>query len=76
MPGLISVQIYAFVRGVQPQKRQLVMVVPVQKYDMEKGVLLEVARGVQWWYPGNLLQCKVVNHMQTPRVLRKGVVMA
>ena len=57
-----SVQMEKFVTGLQPQYRQLVLVIPTQPYDMELGSELGIARGVQWWYPaGNPLQCKVVN---------------
>ena len=35
---------------------------------------LRIARGVQWWYPGNPLQCKVVNRTKTAMTIQQGVV--
>ena len=74
--GFVSVQKEAFVTGPQPQDRQLVLVIPTQPYDMELGAELGVARGVQWWYPGNPLQCKVVNRTKTAMTIQQGVVVA
>lgn len=74
--GFVSVQTEAFVMGPQPQDRQLVLVIPTQLYDMELGAELGIARGVQWWYPGNPLQCKVVNRTKTAMTIQRGAVIA
>ena len=74
--GFVSVQTEAYVKGPQPQDRQLVLVVPTQSYDMEQGAELGIARGVQWWYPGNPLQCKVVNRSSRPIAIQQGLVVA
>ena len=44
--GFVSLQIPAFVKGPQPQERQLVLITPTKSYDLEQGVNLGVARGV------------------------------
>ena len=44
-----------------PQERQLVLTLPTEKYDMERGALVGVARGIQWWDPGMPVHCKIVN---------------
>ena len=41
---------------------------------MELGAELGIASGVQWWYPGDPLQCKVVNRTKTAMTIEKGVV--
>ena len=43
---------------------------------MELGAELGIARGVQWWYPGNPLQCKVVNRTKTAMTIQRGAVIA
>ena len=43
---------------------------------MELGAELGVASGVQWWYPGNPLQCKVVDRTKTSVTIQQGVVVA
>ena len=58
------------VTGPLPQDKQLVMLLPVEKYDLEKEALVGIARGVQWWTPGNPVICKLVNRGKMPgRVL-------
>ena len=44
--------------------------------DLELGAELGVARGVQWWYPYTLVQCKVVNVTNTLKTLQRGTVVA
>ena len=44
-----------------PQDRQLVLTLPTEKYDMERGALVGVARGIQWWDPGMPVHCKIVS---------------
>ena len=53
-----------FVKGHQPQVQQLVVVEITNRYDLELGVDLAVPRGVQWWFPGVPLQCKLSNVTQ------------
>ena len=43
---------------------------------MELGAELGIARGVQWWYPGNPLQCKVFNRTKTAMTIQRGAVIA
>lgn len=74
--GVISVQTEAYVKGPQHQDRQPVLVVPTQPYDMELGTELGIARRMQWWYPGNPLQCKVVNRTNTPTAIQESLVVA
>ena len=74
--GFISVQVDANARGVQPQDRQLIVVVINKPYGMELGAEMGVPRGTQWWYPGTPLQCKVVNRSKASLTLKRVVVVA
>lgn len=74
--GLVSMQTETFVKGPQPKDRQLVLVVSTRPFDMEIVAELGVARAVQWWYPGNLLQCTVINRTNTPLAVPKFFVVA
>lgn len=64
--GSVSLEINAFVRGPQPQSRQLVLLSPLPSFDLKLEVGLGVARGVQWWYPHTPLKCKLVNVTKAP----------
>lgn len=44
LPGFASIQMEALMKGILPQERQLVMVVPLFSYDMEGGAELGLAR--------------------------------
>ena len=69
--GFVGVAVEGFVTGPQPQDRQLVIIQPLDKYDMETGAEVGVARGVQWWEPGTPVYCKIVNRSNTRgKVLR------
>ncbi|CAM9821477.1 unnamed protein product, partial [Choristocarpus tenellus] len=59
--GFVSKVCKGFVKGAQPQSRQLVMIEPLSEYNMELGNAVGVARGVQWWNPGTPIYCKLVN---------------
>ena len=73
----VCMQTETFVTGPQSRDRQLVvLVIPRQPYDMELGAELETARGVQWWYSGTPLQCKVVDRTKTAMTIQQGVVVA
>lgn len=74
--GFISLQISAFVKGPQPQERQLVLITPTTAYDLEQGADLGTARGVQWWYPHTPLHCKMVNVTKTSVSLQRGMTIA
>ena len=66
VPGFVSKMVECSVTGPMPQNKQLVIVLPVEKLDMEKGAVLEVARGVQWWERNTPIYVKVVNRGKTP----------
>ena len=71
VPGFGSRSAPGLVTGPLPQGRQLVMILPIEKYDLEKEALVGIARGVQWWIPGTPVTCKLVNRGKVPgRVLR------
>lgn len=74
--GFVSLQIPAFVKGPQPQERQLVLINPTKTYDLEHGADLGIARGVEWWYPHTPLHCKVVNVTKLPITLQRGMTVA
>ena len=61
VPGFTNVVVESAAIGVQPQDRQLVMVLPVEKYDVNKGARIGVARSVMWYTPGSPVYIKVVN---------------
>ena len=71
--GYVSLEIDAFVKGPQPQTRQLVLVTPLPSFDPGTGADLGVARGVQWWYPHTSLRCKLVNLSRAPVSIQKGL---
>lgn len=50
--GFTSVALEAAAVGVQPQDRQLVMVLPSEKYDLSSGAKVGIARSAMWWTPG------------------------
>ena len=62
--GGTSIQVDAFVKGLQPQVQQLVVVEPTKSYDLKLGVDLGVPRGAQLWFPGMPLQCMLSNVTQ------------
>ena len=49
LPGFTSIIVKGFATGPMPQDRQLVLTLPTENYDMERGALVGVARGIQWW---------------------------
>ena len=61
LPGFTSIIVEYFATGPMPQDRQLVLTLPTEKYDMERGALVGVARGIQRWDPGMPVHCKIVN---------------
>ena len=61
LPGFTSIIVECFATEPMPQDRQFVLTLPTEKYDMERGALVGVARGIQWWDPGMPVRCKIVN---------------
>lgn len=59
--GFTSVAAEGAPIGPMPQDRQLVMVVPKRKFDLDDEATLGVARAVMWWTPGTPVYCKLVN---------------
>ena len=47
VPGFVSCSASGVVTGPLPQDKQLVMLLPVEKYDLEKEALVGIARGVR-----------------------------
>ena len=68
LDGFVSEVRQGFVRGPLPQHRQLVIMDPVEQFDMSKGATLGCARVAQWWAPGTPLLCKMVNTSKAPAV--------
>lgn len=58
------------------QSRQLVIVEPRSRYDLGRGIDLEILRGTQRWITGSLLQCKVANVTTVERQLQRGMLVA
>ena len=48
----------------------MVVVEPKPSYNMEMGADQGIARGAQWSYPRMPLQCKVINCLKVPFVLK------
>ena len=59
--GFTTRAVEAAAVGPQPRDRQLVMVLPIERFDLEQGAVVGVARGVMWWVPGSPVYCKLVN---------------
>ena len=59
--GFVSQVVDGQVSGPHPQTRQLVLTLPTLNYDLTQGATLGVARGIQWWEPGNPVLVKLVN---------------
>lgn len=74
--GYVSLEVDAYVRGPQPQDRQLVMITPLPSFDLELAVELGVARGVQWWFPHTPFRCKLVNVSKTSATVQRGMAVA
>lgn len=69
VPGSVSAEIEARVKGPIPYAKTLVLVFPVAPFDLDEGGILGVARGVQWWNPGVRLKIKVVNKANSPTTI-------
>lgn len=74
--GFVSVEIQAYVKGPQPQDRQLVLLTPLPPFDLELQADLGMARGVQWWHPYTPLKGKMVNVTNAPITLQRGKAIA
>ena len=61
LPGFTSIIVECFATGPMPQDWQLVLTLPTEKNDMERGAMVGVARGIQWWDPGMPVHCKIAN---------------
>ena len=70
MDGFTSRAVEAAPVGPRPQERQLVMIVPTSRFDLEQGASVGVARSVCWWEPGMPVYCKLVNRSHEPRTSR------
>ena len=46
LPGFTSIMVKCFATGPMPQDRQLVLALPTKKYDIDRGALVGVARGI------------------------------
>ena len=49
LPGGTSVQVDVKTRGPQPQPKLLIIVEPLGKFDLKRGVEVGITRGVQYW---------------------------
>lgn len=64
--GFTSRAVEAAPVGPRPQARQLVMIIPTARFDLEQGASVGVARSVCWWEPGMPVYCKLVNRSKEP----------
>ena len=76
VPGFTSIAVETAAVGPQPQDRQLVLMLPTERFNLEKGALVGVARAVLWWLPGSLVYCKVVNRAEETAVVEGNRVVA
>lgn len=66
--GFTSIAMKAAAVGPQPQDPQLVLMLPTERFDLEKGTLVGVARAVLWGLPGSPLYCKLMNRSKETTV--------
>lgn len=59
--GFLSQDFDGRVKGPHPQQRQLVLTLPTAEYDL--------ARGIQWWEPGNPVLVKLLTALLPPSTL-------
>ena len=52
--------------------RQLVLVLPTATYDIDRGALVGMAQGFQWWDPGMTVHCTLVSRGNSRVKLLKG----
>ena len=69
-------QVDARVKGPRPQTRLLVIIEPRHKFNLTRGVDIEIPHGIQWWEPGNPLKSRVTNVTTRPISISKGVPVA
>lgn len=69
VPGSVSQEAPGVVTGPMFQRKQLVMPVPEERYDLEREALVGLARGAQWWTPGTPLLWKIVNGGKSPATI-------
>lgn len=61
MEGFTSRAVEAAPVGPRPQAKQLMMITPTARFDLEQGASVGVARSVNWWEPGMPVYRKLVN---------------
>ena len=59
--GFTNIAVGGAAVGQQPQDPQLVLMLPTERFDLEKGALVGIAREALLWWPGFPLYCKLVN---------------
>lgn len=47
--GLVSIMVHCSATGTLSQNPQPMMMLPTDKFDMQRDAVLEVARGIQCW---------------------------
>lgn len=57
----VGTAVEGYVIGPLPNESYLVLVQPVETYDVEKRAIVGITRGIQWWEPGTPFYNKVVN---------------
>ena len=73
--GFTSIAVETAAVGPQPQDRQLVLMLPTERFDLKRGALVGVARAVLWWQPGSPVYCKLVNRSkENAEVTGSGVI--
>lgn len=56
----VSLPAPGFETGPKSRGRQLVLLLPIEVYNADKGALGKLARVVHWWNPGTPAMCKLV----------------
>ena len=70
--GFTSTAVEVAPVGPRPQDRQLVMITPTARFDLEQGAAVGVARAVCWWTPGMPVYSKLVNTTKDSVVITPG----
>lgn len=64
--GFVSLPALGFETGPNPLGRQLILLLPSEEYDIDKGAPVGLALGVYWWNPATPAMCELVNRAKLP----------
>lgn len=62
--------------GPPPQDRQLMLMLPTARLNLDKGALVGVARAALWWLAGSPVSCTIVSRSKDAAVVERNRVIA